>query len=79
MLSHENQLLLLQIHSQPFGIYMTEQQIYKHRRAFYRAVKYLEESGFIEKIHIPVMNKTRICLTAKGKMLAFLIEPLGVE
>jgi len=74
VLSHLNQKLILEIHGSPFGIYMSEQKIYSHQRAFYHAVKYLEKCDLVEKIYIPVMNKTRLCLTAQGKMLGFILE-----
>ena len=76
MLSHKQQLLILQIYKQPFGIYMTEQKIYNNQRAFYRAVKALEEHEFIEKVYIPIINKTRITLCLKGELVAFAVSPM---
>ena len=77
MLSHLNQRLLLEIHFSPFGIYLDEWKglkLYSHQRAFYHAVTYLEKCGLLEKIYIPVMNRTRLVLTGEGKMLGFLLE-----
>ena len=76
MLSHKQQLLILQISKQPFGIYMTDQKIYKHQRAFYRAIKPLEKYEILEKVYIPIINKTRLTLCLKGELVAFAIEPM---
>ena len=76
MLSSDMQRLIVAIHKSPFGIYMTDQKVYGHQRAFYRAVAYLEKYHIVEKVYIPVMNKTRLMLKANGKMLAMLIEQM---
>jgi hypothetical protein len=76
MLSADMQRLLVAVHKQPFGIYMSDQKIYGHQRAFYRAVSYLEKYRMVDKVYIPVLNRTRLTLSPYGQMIAMLITQM---
>ena len=76
MLSNKMQHIILEIYETPLGIYTNEQTLYKHDRSFYRAVAYLDKHELLNRIKIPVMNKTRIILTAKGEMFGLLLKTI---
>ena len=76
LLSNEMQLFILEIHDSPLGIYLDEQSIYKNERSFFKAMAFLQSHEIINRVKIPVLNKTRVYLTAKGKMFALLFETM---